>query len=55
MRVFTRLLGFTQCLAILCKEQNLVLEGLKKGRVFLPFPLLGVDTPGFFVLSGKSA
>jgi hypothetical protein len=36
--------GWTECLAILCKEQNLVLEGLKKGRVLLPFPLLGIDT-----------
>lgn len=36
--------GWTECLAILCKEQHLVLEGLKKGRALLPFPLLGVDT-----------
>ena len=36
--------GWTECLAVLCKEQNLVLEGLKKGRALLPFPLLGVDT-----------
>jgi hypothetical protein len=36
--------GWTKCLAVLCKEQNLVLEGLKKGRALLPFPLLGVDT-----------
>ncbi|HEX4948981.1 MAG TPA: transposase family protein [Blastocatellia bacterium] len=36
--------GWTECLAILCKEQNLVLEGLKKGRALLPFVLLGVDT-----------
>jgi hypothetical protein len=36
--------GWTECLAILCKEQNLVLEGLKKGRALLPFPLLGIDT-----------
>lgn len=36
--------GWTECLAVLCKEQNLVLEGFKKGRALLPFPLLGVDT-----------
>ena len=36
--------GWTECLAILCKEQHLVLDGLKKGRALLPFPLLGVDT-----------
>jgi hypothetical protein len=36
--------GWTECLAVLCKEQNLVLEGLKKGRALLPFPLLGIDT-----------
>ncbi len=36
--------GWTECLAVLCKEQNLVLDGLKKGRALLPFPLLGVDT-----------
>lgn len=36
--------GWTECLAVLCKEQHLVLEGLKKGRALLPFPLLGVDT-----------
>ena len=36
--------GWTECLAVLCKGQDLVLEGLKKGRELFPFPLLGVDT-----------
>lgn len=36
--------GWTECLALLVREQTLITEALTKLRAALPFPLLGFDT-----------
>lgn len=36
--------GWTECLALLYRDQDTVLRGLSVGRTRLPFPLLGLDT-----------
>jgi hypothetical protein len=36
--------GWTECAALLVREQHLLIEALKKLRAALPFPLLGIDT-----------
>ena len=36
--------GWTECLALLYRDQDTVLRGFRAGRERLPFPLLGLDT-----------
>jgi hypothetical protein len=36
--------GWTECVALLIREQHHVVAGLQQARVLLPFPLLGIDT-----------
>ena len=36
--------GWTECVALVAREQNLVIEGLEAIQSQLPIPLLGIDT-----------
>jgi len=36
--------GWTECIALPAREQNLVIEGLGQARAGLPFPMLGVNS-----------
>ena len=36
--------GWTECVALLCRDQDQVLRALRQIRPWLPFPLLGLDT-----------
>src|SRR5262245_5946659 len=36
--------GWTECLALLVREGNLIVDALERLRVTLPFPLRGIDT-----------
>jgi hypothetical protein len=36
--------GWTECIPLLNKSQEIVLEGIKQARSLFPFPILGIDT-----------
>jgi hypothetical protein len=36
--------GWTECLALVARDQHLIVEGLERTRARLPFPLRGFDT-----------
>jgi hypothetical protein len=36
--------GWTECVALLVREQTLIVQGFAKGRSDLPFAMLGLDT-----------
>lgn len=36
--------GWTECMALIYRDQHIVVEGLKQGIAQLPFPLAGLDT-----------
>jgi hypothetical protein len=36
--------GWTECIALVVRESGLIVDGLRRLRVTLPFPLLGIDT-----------
>ena len=36
--------GWTECVALIARDQHLIVEGIRRTRARLPFPLLGFDT-----------
>jgi hypothetical protein len=36
--------GWTECVALIARDQNLIVEGIRRTRARLPFPLQGFDT-----------
>lgn len=36
--------GWTECCALLCREDQQVIQAIRQARTLLPFPLLGLDT-----------
>ena len=36
--------GWTECLPLLCRSQEMVLAAFRRARTLFPFPILGIDT-----------